>query len=393
MTTALTNRPYTEVEAIDRRRLAEKEDALRALASLHASAKKALAAATAAGAGVAKAAEYVIQAILAMIQAILRFVARVFGMDRGQAPAAVADKGSPDQSASAVSALTVSDSMESEGAKFIEAAAAAKSPDGDAFLRALDFAGIAEADRALLNFVRDPNTLGNSSAPDALLAAALQKSEIVFAAIQTKVLQLQTERAQSAAELSKDFEPPLLIEDLLGMYRKNRELGLESPAKKSAIDRLLRADDDLGAATAHHAMVTEMIVLVAGAANTAGVDLMPYAGRLQRLAGESWMERVFEVKSTASAADAALKVEPVPAKTAPSDAAATATAAEAAQQAAADFLSKLTATSKPAAPVAGAPKSASERLRRASLAAAKFLPLEDHNGFPLRDDVEDPPKP
>jgi hypothetical protein len=365
MNTNLAAEPYAGMENMDRRRLADSADSLRAIASLQASAKKLMASAAAGSASAAKAAADAANSIMAMIMAVIRFLARVFNLKQapatGATDAAEADSTSP---AAAPGSGPVDD-MAREANTLIDAAVAAKSPEGDAFLRALEFAGIAEADKALLNFARDPQALAESPAPDVLLATVLAKAEAAFAAIQSKVVQLQTERAESAAGLAADFEPPLLVADLVKMYRKNPDLGM-AIEKSEEINRLLKADDSLAAATAHQSMVSQMTLLVASAAKAAGVDLLQHSHSLHRLVGESWGDKVseFAMNSVESRSAAPVVGEVFDESSDVTDQA---------RQAAAAFLSTMKAPAK--AP--GAPSTPMERLRQAALAAAKLSPQDD----------------
>lgn len=333
----------------------------------------------AAGVAAAEAMLNAVRAIWEAIMAILRFLARMFGVAQAKADKDVDTDGEDATKA------TVADKVSSQIKKVEASADEAKSQisnapkagvnEGNAFLQALQYAGLDGANAAMHGFVQDPQAFAQSKAPERMIEAALNQAAIAMESLDKKSFLAQQVRAESAAHFNGHFLPPLLVDDLIAQVRQVSKVDSLAESDKPAASTLLQADDALKAIVAHKKMIGETLALAAAAAKKAGAELAPHADLMERVAGPDWSEKVAEFLNHLAAKPDPTPGEPV----------AMGELSEQAQEAAAQaksFLSGLTLKSQvpsvavvatPAVPALtpGKPLTAKERLRQSAIAAQK----------------------
>lgn len=346
---------------------------------------KALKDAGAVGGSIGAASLEAIKAIWEAMLALFRWLARVFGNKPRVA------EGASDTSGK--SAKEMLDSPESqvnlaanEMKDTIAAAEALPPEQADAFFKALEYAGLSGADASFLKFVQSPDALKNAKAPAEMLVAALTKADVALQALQPMLFQANADRAEAATKLSHHFSPPLNVEDLVDVFRSNRNQ--LSEADLPAVDALIAADDKLKAIVGHQALIRESMLAVTAAAHEAKADVTEHSDLLSRVLGDDWAPLVSTIHAEMLAKDTVVAPAVAnfpPAPTAPLTAGAVDTvyknlmsriesgAKESstpdAAQAAASFMA-----AGDAPPASSAPMSARERLRLASERAMQFPP-------------------
>lgn len=378
------------------------QDAVRAIESMRQNSKKILAMAVSASSAAANAALEAVRAIWAIMMAILRFIARLFGVKetatqkQAETDFAAGAPHSPESLSAAV------DAAADAATQNVATATATPSANADAFLRALEYAGVAGADAALLDIVRKPELLATAKAPELMVQAALGKAGQAMSNLEVMFLKASAERADAAASLSGQHTPPVVTNDLVMLYRKTLADDAVGAEQKDQVLRLIQSDDALKAIKGHVEMIQGVMVFVAASALNEDVDLSLIAHAMKRIAGDDWQEKVKSARESLSIRGA----EGPAAGEGPANAAnATIGATDAypdvnaidpaaADRISASFLSGLTLKGQKSQEVENgatnlnseAPKSPAERLRLAALRAQAFDPFP----FESNDDGQDP---
>lgn len=277
---------------------ADAEDLSRTIESMRKNSATIMAQGMAAGAAVAAACMAALKAIWATILNILRFLARLFGaklksdesngIARTELSAASKDAATALESAPEMSPDEAADVAQ----ELLQAGQTMSLADADGFMRALEFAGVCGADRALLDLARQPQFINRSGALDALLSNCLEGVITALDGLDTHIINAVQERASAAQTFANAHKSPILTEDLVQLQRHALAKGFLSSEEALAADRLLKADDAMLAISAHRQVIVETAMLIAGQVSAAGVLLAPHAATLQRIGGANWAARV-----------------------------------------------------------------------------------------------------
>lgn len=377
-------------------READKKNALDAVASLKATSDSLLKQSANGALTVTQAVLDAIRALWQFIINIVRFLARAVGMPRPATNASdeagiastkrsAVDTGA-DTEASKPGMASASDVAQTQSlvAKSaaemmdtIDTVDTEQTPATDAFMDAIAFSGLGEADAALIRFANDPESFKTSTGPEQVLMAAFKTAALAVESLQEKLLHAQAERAKAAEALVDKFSHPLLTEDLVNIYRGNTKLAAASGEDQSKIEQLLAADDSLQLVAGHQKLIVETLAGVAHSAQASGVELDTHHALLARVLGADWKSVVLAAPETQAQAAAQAR------------AAQQATAAIAAMKAVAPDFS--TAKKDAEAFLGGAAPtkklSARERLRMASAEVGNqpdniFLNMDSQDGNP-----------
>jgi hypothetical protein len=177
--------------------------ALESVETLRQKSIRLLQSAGAAGGAAGEAMLNAMKAIWAAIMAILRFLARLFGV-----PEAKANKDAVEDETNA----TLADKVNSQIKKVETSADEAKNQisnapkagvnEGNAFLQALQYAGLDGASAAMHGFVQNPQAFARSKAPERMIEAALNQAAIAMDSLDKKSFLAQQVRAEAAAHFN-----------------------------------------------------------------------------------------------------------------------------------------------------------------------------------------------
>lgn len=265
-------------------------EAARAIESMRKSSAKIMAQGITAGQAVGAASLEVLKAIWAAVLNLLRFLARLFGAKQQQA-AAQTDSPSTEP-ASLINSESMLTANADEAQSLLKAAQDLPRPALDSFMRALEFAGVSGADRALIDIGRQPEFLNKSAALDAYMSSCLAGVITAIEKIDMHVVSAAHERAVAAQVFASSFKPPILTEDLVRIQRHALQASQLNDDEKVCAERLVKADDAMHAVAAHRQVIVDSTMLIASQAAGQGLELTPYAAQLQRVAGHEWAAKV-----------------------------------------------------------------------------------------------------
>ena len=302
----------------------DKENASRSIEQLREISSKLLKQSLQAGAAVGPAIADMIKAIWNMIMAIIRFIARIF-RPKGRVQESIPDETvtdkdrSPKPPESPETAAVANLASAEEPGKFknlgdkVNADAKeakklinliASTPQASPLLKALEYAGVDEATTIIFNWLQDPKAFTSAQGPSELLESVLNKGLGAFDALESKTLAAYAQRAEQAAKLSSNFEPPVLIEDLVNIYRSNLKEGGVVDSNMHAAVALIKSDDALKDIVGHKGVIRETLILAAASAVNAGAKLDTFSTLLERAAGHDWKKLVEAAGEEIKAADA-----------------------------------------------------------------------------------------
>lgn len=287
------------------------EDVRWSIESMRKSSAQILAQSAAVSGVVAAAALDAVKAIWAAILNLLRYLARLFGVklkeqEKQEFAGSNSDAAGAGAGAGADKAFSdlSSDKAAAEIQNLVTTAADLPAVHADAFMRALEFAGIHGSELALLDMSRQPGFADHAKSMDICLDHCLKNVKGALDRLDMQVVQASIGRANAAQMFAATQEPPILTEDLIKIQRHALEKGLLNSEQVAVTEELLQADDTMKAVAAHRQVIVEMTMLIVGQASASGVDLAPYASVLARIGGADWESKV-------SAAADSLTGEPV----------------------------------------------------------------------------------
>lgn len=404
--------PASSAVANNKHSMKVKADALTAIESMRSNSNKIVSYGASLGGAVGQACMDAVKAIWEMMLSILRFLARLFGAKLKE-KTADSEVASSDSVASKKPALTNVDEFAQQAKEIVTSAATG--PQLHAFLRSLEFAGLSDADLALVEFARSPSNMRGSQSCEAVLSNCLQRIAGSMDKLDEMAMQANMERASAADYFSSRYEPPILAEALVSMQRLALAKGLVPEVDLEAAQRLVKADEQVSLVEAHRQVIVGNTMLVTAQALVADASIEPYVAALQRIAGGVWGQKLEEARdmfrvaanipasellavhaneldvaaSTAAMSSSGADIAALDRVDA--DLSTNSVSAEAAKRAVKEFLSgipgvdkgeDLPAVDDPSSPDAtGAPVSAAERLRRASHRANQVLPPIDTGSF------------
>lgn len=284
----------------------DKENATRSIEQLREVSSKLLKQSLQAGAAVGASMAHMIKAIWDMIMAIIRFIARIFS-PKGRAQESTPDETVADKAESSktapvanlastekpeeiISLVDKVDKDAKEAKKLINTIAS--TPQASPLLKALEYAGVDEATNIIFNWLQNPKAFTSAQGPSELLESVLSKGISAFDALEGKTLAAHALRAEQAAKLSSNFEPPVLVEELANIYRSGLKNGSISDANLSAATALVKSDDALKDIVGHKGVIRETLILAAASAANAGANLDIHSALLERAAGSDWKKLV-----------------------------------------------------------------------------------------------------
>lgn len=267
-----------------------------------------------------------IMAVWAMVMAILRYLGKIFGSKKNQAapaetsaeadddfakpkvtssptPAAAAVQPRPESSAVKAAAVLPENAineMASEAQSLLKTMQ--DQPQAGALLQALNYAGIDDA-AFMLEWVEkmgDPSAL---KGPAHVIDAALSKGLEALTALEEHTLLARSVRTQEAAKLSAKFASPMLLEDLVSLYRTGLEKGRISSADMTTATALVQADDALKNILGHSNVIRETLTVAAASAQKAGVDLEDKSVLLKQVLGADWAKKIDAAHAEIEAAE------------------------------------------------------------------------------------------
>ena len=162
----------------------------------------------------------------------------------------------------------------------------------DAFMRALEFAGVSGADRALIDIGQQPDFISKAVALDAYMANCLAGLKLAIEKIDMRLTETAHGRAAAAQAFARNFKPPILTADLVRIERHALLTGQLNPDEKLSAELLIKADDEMLAVSAHRQVIVDSSILIASQAANQSFELTPYTEQLQRIAGLDWAAKV-----------------------------------------------------------------------------------------------------
>lgn len=225
------------------------------------------------------------KAMWEMILSIVRAVARMMGIKTSsrptqEAPAKDAPKDDIPSSAEEVNSLMQAGSQLPEG-------------KSSAFFQALDYAGVTDA---ALEFLQNPDEFAALSAPQSVMAAALGKASTALNVLSDKKFEVMTERCKAAFNLGKGLQPPVLVEDLVVIYRQRLAQGRVPETEKADALKLMAADDNLAKIVTHVTTIKDTVVIAANCAIEHGASLDGQKALFERVLGPKWTDMITQTK-------------------------------------------------------------------------------------------------
>lgn len=319
------------------------------------------------------AASDVLAAVWNMIMNILRAIARLFGRNFEPPMAGHRADLSGDDAADSVAVANAVERSSEQALDLISDAVAEGSPEGDAFLAALQYAGVDDLNKALLSAARSPNELIKFSDPVQVMESILKSASSALSAINASIDQYRVDRSSIGEQVKIEMgTPKLFLDDAVSILRKADRSGLSVAAEK-----LLEIDDSMKKALSHRETIRGTMSLMLASAEKQGIEIEASDASIKACLGTDWRADVDQFFKALDA-DATHPPEQVrdgedrPSSESESD--------DAATQVAMQFLGRLRAPVQ-APVVKGVTRlSAADRLRAAAAAAlpeeSTFLPSD-----------------
>jgi len=315
------------------------------------------------------AASDVLAAVWNMIMNIFRAIARLFG--RNFEPPMAGDRAAltGDEAADSAAVVDAVDRSSEQALSLIGDAVAEATPQGDAFLAALQYAGVDELNKALLNAARSPNELIKFSDPVQVMESILKSAGSALSAIDASIDQHRVDRSQLGEQVRLEMGVPgLFLDDAVAILSKADRDGLSAAAEK-----LLEIDVSMKKAMAHRETIRGTMSLMLASAEKQGIEIDASDTSIKACLGAGWRADVDQFLKALDA-DA-----PRPAETASSGVEnPSSDSDDAATQVAMQFLGRLRAPAQAPAAKGDTALSASDRLRAAVAASlpeeSTFLP-------------------
>lgn len=273
------------------------DETVLAVDSMRKCSAKILAQGAAAGGAAASLILEMIRAIWQAIFNILRFLANLFGVKLKQAEADAEAQADADASVKAsvmpdgLASSFVSDEVAAKTQSLLQAAMDSPAVEADAFMRALEFSGIASADQALLDFARQPSAITAAEGMDLFLANYLRAVTAALDGLDEHFVKASHERAASARPFVDLYVPPMLTEQVVALQRHALGGGFLSPEDVVKTERLIKADDAMRAVSAQRRLIGDMAMLFASEVASKGVLLEPHTATLERIGGPNWVAK------------------------------------------------------------------------------------------------------
>jgi hypothetical protein len=230
------------------------------------------------------AASDVLAAVWNMIMNILRAIARLFGR-KFEPP--MAGHGADLTGDEGVDSAAVANAVERSSVQaldLISDAVAEATPEGDAFLAALQYAGVDDLNKALLSAARSPSELIKFSNPVQVMEAILKSAGSALAVIDASIDQNRVDRSSLGEQVKLEMGTPnLFLDDAITILRKADRSGLPAAGEK-----LLEIDNSMKKALAHRETIQCTMSLMLASAEKQGIEIEASDASIKACLGTGW---------------------------------------------------------------------------------------------------------
>lgn len=230
------------------------------------------------------AASDVLAAVWNMIMNILRAIARLFGRNFEPPMAGHRTDLSGDEAADSVAVANAVERSSEQALDLISDAVAEATPEGDAFLAALQYAGVDDLNKALLSAARSPNELIKFSDPVQVMESILKSASSALSSINASIDQYRVDRSSLGEQVKIEMGTPnLFLDDAVSILRKADRSGLSVAAEK-----LLEIDDSMKKALSHRETIRGTMSVMLASAEKQGIEIEASDASIKACLGTGW---------------------------------------------------------------------------------------------------------